>query len=683
MKKILTSLLAVAVAAMAFTGCSKDEDEMRGEEPTLSVKLIAESEVANQTRTEFDAVTNNIIWSNGDKVSFYVNGVFKGQQDATTTDGGKTASFVVSGLTANQTNNIQGVYSAASDYHNDVKANSEVVAFGMKIPAMQNAVAGSYDKDADALVMDMLTLTPTATSEEISAQKVRFARPVAISKVTFKGVTPEAGETVSAAKFELLSTGKYLTGNYRFNPTTCTFVGADGKTAVADKNNIFHASAGQSVIVNYNNVPLTGDMFDAMFVTAPVILSAGDEIAFSFVTNKRKFTKKITLTKEVAFLNTKLNKLAVNLSGVTPEKPSSVFEMDAAGKFPKPVNPLTTNDRYLYNPDNSVAVILGEGSAFYTKANSNPGQYNVFKNSTLTVEGKEITKVVWSGALLKENSATGETQITTNCGNYSGEVWTATEPTHRVVFTTNENVYQWRISTVTVYYKDDTKAEFTPELAIEGHFTPFAATDVTEQTVNFSVVNNPQDIAPTLNTANLKHFSAEVRGNAIVAKPLAANTTSADIVETFEMKFGTITKSFELTHMAPGAAVATEMTIDLSTKNYAPKKPVPEIVPDTAPLSVVLAKSAGSSVPAYYSPAVRMYAKNTVTISGKTIVKVVFTTDNPKKADNKMLYNGQALNSVNNKTWTWEDPNGLSEVVFSIGGTSGNLPVKTITVTYK
>ncbi len=440
---------------MAFTGCSKEEDATQSAESEVSVTLIAESESTDATRTMYNGT--DIIWSQGDEVSTYVNGIFKEKVRATISQDGKTASFKVSNLTAQKSNYIQGVLSAASDFRNDVKpGGTKVVALGMKIPTMQNAEVGSFDKEADALVMEGITLTPTTPTEEIPAQKVRFARPVAISKVTFKGFIPVSGETVKSVGLEILTEGKFLTGQYLFNPESRRFVAVDGVTPVADKNNIFHANATSSVVVNYKDVALDAT-FDAMFVTAPVMLAANDQIRFTFTTNKRSFTKDVTLTKEIAFSNSALNILSVDLTGVVPVIPDSSMTIDLAARN--------------YGDKHDVTNVVGTDplSVVFDKAKgSNPPKYYVagggavrmYIDNTLTIgisdSTKKITKIVIetnnnnakkSGAALKYDNG--------QLDDATGWIWENSNGISEVKFTAIKfnNKTQVPVKTITVFYK--------------------------------------------------------------------------------------------------------------------------------------------------------------------------------------------------------------------------------------
>lgn len=108
-------------------------------------------------------------------------------------------------------------------------------------------------------------------------------------------------------------------------------------------------------------------------------------------------------------------------------------------------------------------------------------------------------------------------------------------------------------------------------------------------------------------------------------------------------------------------------------------------IPDS-PLTVTFGKGSGSSNPAYYTTGgMRVYYKNTVTISGAQIEKVVFTFS----ASNYTFDAVGAAPTVSNgsysysgTTGTWIVDPAADNIVMTLGGTKGHGRVVSITVTY-
>lgn len=110
---------------------------------------------------------------------------------------------------------------------------------------------------------------------------------------------------------------------------------------------------------------------------------------------------------------------------------------------------------------------------------------------------------------------------------------------------------------------------------------------------------------------------------------------------------------------------------------------------DDSGLTVVFAKNSGSTNPAWNSNSseARLYAKGSMTVSGKTIKKIVYNyTVNANKNGVSPSIDG-VEGATNTGTWnvttkTWSDPDGDSSVTFSTSGSAGNIGFTSITVTY-
>ena len=124
---------------------------------------------------------------------------------------------------------------------------------------------------------------------------------------------------------------------------------------------------------------------------------------------------------------------------------------------------------------------------------------------------------------------------------------------------------------------------------------------------------------------------------------------------------------------------ATNVTLDLSAQGYANAYDLDEKSLANGPVKIAFAKNTGSNGPKYYTSgtAVRVYSKNTVTISGTDVVitKIVITFGSGD-GSNPISVNGGTFDT---NTWTGS----ASSVVFTIGGTSGNRRFKSVTITYE
>ena len=117
------------------------------------------------------------------------------------------------------------------------------------------------------------------------------------------------------------------------------------------------------------------------------------------------------------------------------------------------------------------------------------------------------------------------------------------------------------------------------------------------------------------------------------------------------------------------------MTFDASKQGYTNAQTITDVT-ITDGISVTFTK--GTASPAYYTSgtAIRCYAKGSFTITSTIgdITKIVFTYGS-SDGDNAISTN---VGTFDKNTWTGSE----SSVKFTIGGTTGNRRIKTITVTY-
>lgn len=313
MKNLYNSLIAVAIAAMTITGCSKDPENLTPDRGGFTLNLIADGQIAGDTRTEYDPALKNIKWSEGDVASFYVNTIFQ-EVTATLTD--NIATFSLKGLTPG-TLNIQGYYPMSAYWKEggNKKTADKITAYAMTLPAAQTATTATFDPAADILIArDMDNVAVTEATKELS---VRFGRPVAVSKFTYKitnSTLTASTEKVKSIALKVVSEGKYIAGNFYFNPTIGHFVEADGQTEAMPELDAFADAKSNEVVVTLSDQPAVNANFDGWFVTSPVLIEVADQLIFTITTDAGTvITKTVTPSKELQFTNTKLNTLTVNI----------------------------------------------------------------------------------------------------------------------------------------------------------------------------------------------------------------------------------------------------------------------------------------------------------------------------------------------------------------------------------
>ena len=327
MKRLMKFMMSIAVAAISFTGCENNFEDVQKDNNGFELTVVAD----NVARTEYDATLQDIKWSTGDQGRILVKGVAKNLTATIDATDKRIASFSYSTeLTAGDEVTIQGFaptasvsneYDATEASGNRTRLNYVTIA----LPSVQSATTATFDKSADILVADDLTATVTA-AEATAGKKVvgnfHFRRQVAISEFTYTVTNAEllaSDEKVDYVTFQVVSTAnnKYLAGNMRFQPT------ADGAKVVnstdveiADNKDLFVGSKSNEVKVTLTDQPALKNGFKAWFVTSPVTLAATDKLVFTIVTDAgTTITKTVdAVGKELSFSTTQKNTLGVTIN---------------------------------------------------------------------------------------------------------------------------------------------------------------------------------------------------------------------------------------------------------------------------------------------------------------------------------------------------------------------------------
>jgi hypothetical protein len=107
-------------------------------------------------------------------------------------------------------------------------------------------------------------------------------------------------------------------------------------------------------------------------------------------------------------------------------------------------------------------------------------------------------------------------------------------------------------------------------------------------------------------------------------------------------------------------------------------------------LTFTFSKRTGSTNPTWNSRSseLRLYAKGSLSVSGKTITRIVYTYVENASNSGKLPTIESVTGATNAGTWdadsyTWSDSTGDNNVTMSLGGDAGNFGFTKITVTYK
>ena len=133
-----------------------------------------------------------------------------------------------------------------------------------------------------------------------------------------------------------------------------------------------------------------------------------------------------------------------------------------------------------------------------------------------------------------------------------------------------------------------------------------------------------------------------------------------------------------LTGMTSWGQLRTEASIDFSEQGFANAQELDSVVIEIDDnVSVVFYKGTGSNPPKYYTSgsAIRAYAGNNFVISSTGTITAITLTFGGSDGSNAITTD---VGTFDSPSWTGSS----SDVVFTIGGTSGNRRIKAIAVTY-
>lgn len=300
----------VAVAAMAFVSCQKEENAPVNE--TKSATLTLQATVAD-TKTYIEE--NAVLWGTGEYVQLYFNDGKKEQfvksndEHADEWNESDQAMFAFDiEYTQADSYVLGGVYPASAT---DGISNANAASFKLALPSVQNATVSSYDPAAFIMIMKPATVADADFDK--TGHIAFFRRAVALNKLTLKGVK-EAINSVS-----ITVDGKDLAGRRYFDLTT------------GEGGDVYY---GQTGTITVNGSYASGDI-DVWFTSWGAEITEGETLKVVLKSDTKTYTKTITARADgIKFVEGDLNKLAIDMSSVTGviSAQSLPFEKDFSDK---------------------------------------------------------------------------------------------------------------------------------------------------------------------------------------------------------------------------------------------------------------------------------------------------------------------------------------------------------------
>lgn len=272
--KSLYKIGMLAVAALAFAGCSKEVDNSAEQTTgTHTLTFTVQKDVDTRTAVEEGNGVASYVWTEGDEEYFVI---FENDKKATEvvmsnlSSDHKIATFKA---TFNDSDATSFTYSAV--YGSSVSNSKNPL-----IPYEQSPALTSFDPAADALVSaEDIVLEEGAKADEDTEFQFRLRRVVSANKMTLKGL--EEGEKIT--KVELASSDCHFTARY-------TFDGGEYRTQ----------EGSQKLILDYSKVNATvgsDGTFPVYFTCAPVENASFSVkvMTDSHLYYRDNFTSKLTL----------------------------------------------------------------------------------------------------------------------------------------------------------------------------------------------------------------------------------------------------------------------------------------------------------------------------------------------------------------------------------------------------
>ena len=479
--KTLYKIGMLAVAALAFAGCSKEVDNTADQKAgTHTLTFTVQKDIDTKTAVEEGDGVASYVWTEGDNQYFHIyeNGVEATETTMVLSADKKIATFTA---TFNNTGATEFTYTAT--YGSDLSNTGNPVN-----PSNQTPALNSFDPAADVLVSaEPITFEGSAKAAEDAEFQFKLKRVVSANKMTLKGLT--VGERIY--KVELTS-DKYFSSRYTVKSGSYS---GEAKTLVLDyEDTEAYAGVDGTFPVYFISAPIEDATFSVRVVTDGVIYTRDD------------FTSKLTLAVGT------FRRFGINLSGygqpIMPVTEYTKVESDdqiadggeyliVAEENSKAAGPY--NDGKYYGAEDvtisnsKISIQTENASVFTLEAGEVDGQYYIKDQmgyylkwaSGNSVERSNEKNYLWTVTTTGITSVeTPDRRLQYNSGN-----------PRFACYTTNQKA-------ITLYVDESTLVELAdPELSFEGDATINVNwADIAAFTA--PTLNNPHDVPVTYSSSD-------------------------------------------------------------------------------------------------------------------------------------------------------------------------------------
>lgn len=420
MKNLFKSMMLVAVAAMAFTSCSKELQESVEVAP-MTCKLTVVSDMP-QSRTAHNGT--GIVWSTDDQIAVAceMDGAFVNQNGEAggklyysekLAAGGETAEFTLGTFTSAVSGELKffGLYpSSLRGSDNDFTSTTRNVT----IPTEQTPAANSFDSKAD-LMVGISEVYNGTIGTDVTSVNMAWYRQVAHNCITIKTLNGfTAGETLKTVTLTAQE-GANVTGKQSVDFTLEEDVVANGSV--------------NNVVLNGTNCTISNE--GTVTVWAVTMPFTATELAVVVETDLATYTRNIA-SCNLTFEQNTCNTLTINMATATREaKVVADYSGDYAivalreSAYSIMTNNLGTASTKRYQSEaytGSLESATLEANKIWTVTKQPDGSYTICSKDSSIGANKYLG---WtsgnSGALVAEASAVKMEAIDNGDGTYTFE----------------------------------------------------------------------------------------------------------------------------------------------------------------------------------------------------------------------------------------------------------------------
>lgn len=389
MKNIMKSIMLFAVAAMAFTSCTKESvNEAVKPNDTYTMKFVAD---APETRTsvEVDGTTANFSWAvEGETFTFIQNTAEGGLKKGTDVTFANNAGLAeITATFTEATSPIVAVYPENAWVSDD---NTNFNKAKLIVPRDQSILDGTFDPNADLLVSKVVT--PENTTD---THKLQFARLVAVGKMTLKNLPVVGTETIQRVNFSIDSENA-LTGRLYI----------DLETAEVSEWGYYGQALNYVNLIDGNVTAAAAN--DFYFTCMPATVAAGETFTIEVTTDTATYTHSVTIPdgKFIEFKSGRVAEFGVNMATAErvtieglPLPWSESFDSDDLSKYDITSGGSTTkwyNEQLAGGTAGEILISKGGGSMTATLASDGEAKtLNLwFKSNKTFIEVSSATEGV-------------------------------------------------------------------------------------------------------------------------------------------------------------------------------------------------------------------------------------------------------------------------------------------------